>query len=177
MAHEMCAPPPGRPWGLIPVHTNPTFVFARSNMYSIVQKDQMGLDKAVEEVKYRMSTRSRERPGALCRIRRPLTVWFAAHRPLFGNPEHDDHPAAGTFTRVSNSLRPSQSRALTRVPRLCPSCRSTCRSRRSRSSRTRWPARRARRPSRGACRASKPNLSAGWACSTRRRCAGSARPL
>lgn len=25
------------------------------NMYSIVQKDQMGLDKAVEEVKHRMS--------------------------------------------------------------------------------------------------------------------------
>tara|TARA_B100001057_G_scaffold484387_1_gene562408 strand:- start:130 stop:237 length:108 start_codon:yes stop_codon:yes gene_type:complete len=25
------------------------------NMYAIVQKDQMGLDKAIEEVKYRMS--------------------------------------------------------------------------------------------------------------------------
>lgn len=94
--------------GLRPKRSVRTAMANEINMYAIVQKDQMGLDKAIEEVKYRMSRYS-VTPNML----------YACIRP-----EHNQSPCvqptpnlmSPSFLSFAGSSRPS-SRSTWRSPR------------------------------------------------------------
>lgn len=74
-------------------------------MFAIVQKEQLGLDKAIEEIKFRMSVR--ECPDAPTFLQYTMFLTtdsvFVFAAALQRHAQHDDHPAAARPLHVARA--------------------------------------------------------------------------